>query len=215
MKKGFTLLELLIVIGILAILSTTMIIVINPAEMLKKARDSQRISDLSTVKSAIAMYLTDVSNPDLDGNTSTSTYTYDHPGTFAHSGFTFAYAIVSPGFILPTTCGGKSENTAIASQAVNGDGWIPVNFASTTGGSPIPAIPIDPNPVSDKRYYIYIPNDTSKTFELLANLESATYSSGGSNDAEGTDGGNISTVYEVGTQMIATTSTGCYGDTGM
>ena len=197
MKKGFTLLELLIVIGILAILSTTLIIVINPAEMLKKARDSQRISDLNTVKTAIAMYLTDVSNPDLDGSTSTCSFTYNH------SGLTFG-----------TTCGGKSENTtAIASQAVNGDGWIPVNFASTTGGSPISAIPIDPNPVSDKRYYIYIPNDTSKTFELLANLESATYSSGGSNDAEGTDGGNISTVYEVGTQMIATTSTGCYTNT--
>jgi len=44
-KKGFTLLELLIVIGILAILSTTVVLVINPAELLKKARDSQRISE--------------------------------------------------------------------------------------------------------------------------------------------------------------------------
>ena len=35
-KKGFTLLELLIVIGILSILSTTVVLVINPAQLLKK-----------------------------------------------------------------------------------------------------------------------------------------------------------------------------------
>ena len=56
-KKGFTLLELLIVIGILSILSTTVVLVINPAQLLKKARDAQRISDLNTVKTAIAYIL--------------------------------------------------------------------------------------------------------------------------------------------------------------
>ena len=65
MKKGFTLLELLIVIGILAILSTTMLLVINPAEMLRKARDSQRISDLNTLKTAIGFYLLNVSSPSI------------------------------------------------------------------------------------------------------------------------------------------------------
>ena len=46
--KGFTLLELLIVIGILGVLSVALVFVLNPAESLKKARDSQRMSDLTT-----------------------------------------------------------------------------------------------------------------------------------------------------------------------
>ncbi|KKU14411.1 MAG: hypothetical protein UX23_C0018G0001, partial [Parcubacteria group bacterium GW2011_GWB1_45_9] len=53
MKKGFTLIELLIVIGLLAILSTVAVLVINPAELLRQARDSQRVSDLGTVHSAL------------------------------------------------------------------------------------------------------------------------------------------------------------------
>ena len=44
-SSGFTLLELLIVISVLAILSVALIVVLNPAETLKKGRDSQRISD--------------------------------------------------------------------------------------------------------------------------------------------------------------------------
>ena len=69
-KKGFTLLELLIVIGILAILSTTIILVINPAQLLKRARDSQRISDLNTMKTAIAYYVTEATTPNIGNATS-------------------------------------------------------------------------------------------------------------------------------------------------
>ena len=65
-KNGFTLLELLIVIAILAILSAALVLILNPAESMKKSRDTQRISDLSTLKTAIGLYLTTVSSPDLD-----------------------------------------------------------------------------------------------------------------------------------------------------
>ena len=47
--KGFTLLELLIVIAIIAVLSVILVLVLNPAETLKKSRDTQRMSDLSTL----------------------------------------------------------------------------------------------------------------------------------------------------------------------
>ena len=65
-KKGFTLLELLIVIAILSILGAIVIFLLNPAETLKKARDSQRISDLSTIKTALGIYMTSVSSSDID-----------------------------------------------------------------------------------------------------------------------------------------------------
>ncbi len=193
MKKGFTLLELLIVIGILAILSTTMVLVINPAEMLRRARDSQRISDLNTIKSALAFYLTEAASPDLDGTTPTGWFIYQHPGIT----------------VAGTDCGGQNTKTLISSQAINGSGWIPVNLSGLTGGSPISGYPVDPNPASNKRYYIYLPDQNTLTFELLANMESVTYSA-----QEATDGGLLNDVYEVGTKMIANATTGCYTDTG-
>lgn len=188
---GFTLLELLIVIGILAILSTTMIMVINPAEMLRRARDSQRISDLNTLKSAIALYLTDVSNP----NIGTPTYSYTHMTTGTVNCYT--------------------TSSATTSQAITGTGWIPIKFSDISAGSPIEKEPIDPNPVyggASNRFYVYTPF-SDNTFELAANMESTAYSSGGSSDVESKDGGYTTSAYEIGTKLSSTTLNvaGCFG----
>ncbi len=72
-KKGFTLIELLVVIAIIAILSVVVILTLNPAELLRQSRDSNRISDLSVTKSAIAFYLASVSSGISIGS---STYCY-------------------------------------------------------------------------------------------------------------------------------------------
>ena len=116
-KKGFTLLELLIVIGILAILSTTIILVINPAELLKKARDSQRISDLNTMKTAIAYYITETTTPSIG----IAAQTYSDV-----AGVTFFTA--------------ASSTTTVTTD---GNGWIPIDFDGMAGGSPIGALPTD------------------------------------------------------------------------
>ena len=58
-QRGFTLLELLIVITILAILTLVVVLFINPVEMLKKSRDVQRMSDLATLNAAIVLFLQD------------------------------------------------------------------------------------------------------------------------------------------------------------
>jgi len=57
--SGFTLLEVLMVIGILAILSTLVLVAINPARQFKIARDSQRTSNVAAILSAIGQNLTD------------------------------------------------------------------------------------------------------------------------------------------------------------
>ncbi|MBM3205873.1 type II secretion system protein, partial [Candidatus Shapirobacteria bacterium] len=57
--EGFTLLELLIVIAILAILSGVTLIVLNPSELLKRTRDSRRLSDLATINRALGYYQTE------------------------------------------------------------------------------------------------------------------------------------------------------------
>ena len=55
MHKGFTLIELLIVIAILAILATTVVLVLNPAQILAETRDGQRLNDMGTLQSAISL----------------------------------------------------------------------------------------------------------------------------------------------------------------
>src|SRR3989344_6249527 len=54
-NKGFTLLELLLVIGILGALSTVVMVIINPVELYKQTRDTRRISDLQTIDKAISI----------------------------------------------------------------------------------------------------------------------------------------------------------------
>ena len=58
-QKGFTLLEVLMVIGILAILAAVVLVAINPARQFKIARDSQRNANISTILNAIGQNLTD------------------------------------------------------------------------------------------------------------------------------------------------------------
>ncbi len=57
--EGFTLLELVIVIGILAILSSSVLVFLNPFEQFKKAQDSKRKSDLSQIQKSLESYYND------------------------------------------------------------------------------------------------------------------------------------------------------------
>ncbi len=56
LKRGFTLIELVIVIGILGILMAVVISVLNPARFLAKGRDTRRQSDLRLIQAALEAY---------------------------------------------------------------------------------------------------------------------------------------------------------------
>ncbi len=52
-KNGFTLIEVLVVIGIIAVLAAVVLVAVNPARQFKLARDSQRVSNVNALLNAI------------------------------------------------------------------------------------------------------------------------------------------------------------------
>lgn len=113
-KRGFTLIELLIVVAIIAILAIIIIVAINPAQMLAKSRDSQRFSDITSMATAVNLYL-------ADGQSLTA-------GT-----------LVTDTEYKSTDI--ANENTA---KKNDGTGWIPLPFTAIGSGAPLAALPLDP-----------------------------------------------------------------------
>lgn len=54
--KGFTLLELLITVGIISILSGITIVAVNPAKQFAQANDANRFNDVNSILSAVGQY---------------------------------------------------------------------------------------------------------------------------------------------------------------
>jgi prepilin-type N-terminal cleavage/methylation domain-containing protein len=219
-NSGFTLLELLIVIAIIAILSVALVIVINPGETLKKSRDAQRISDLSTLKTAIGLYMTSTTTPALDGvyGASANNTCKPTPSTAMGSGglykIWYSYP-TSAGTISDVTIDGSTAATpkvqradAATASLVDGTGWIPVNMATLTGGSPISNYPMDPintigdvaNVASGDLVYRYECSKSPLAYEIDAQLESTAYTV--TENKLTSDGGNNATMYETGTNLL-------------
>jgi type IV pilus assembly protein PilA len=70
-KAGFTLIEILVVIGIIAVLATIVIVAINPARQFAQARNTQRTSNLNTILNAVGQNLADNKGVALSATTCT------------------------------------------------------------------------------------------------------------------------------------------------
>ena len=58
-SQGFTLIEILVVIGVIAILAVVIVVALNPSRQLAQARNTQRWSNINTILTAINRRLAD------------------------------------------------------------------------------------------------------------------------------------------------------------
>lgn len=200
-QKGFTLIELLVVIAIIAVLSVVVILTLNPAELLRQARDSNRVSDMATIKSSLSLFGADVSTSSVNALGVYGTL-YANSGLTGVTSATFVGAGAGNWGFLTASVVTFATTT---SRAVNGTGWIPVNLSAISSGAPIGSLPVDP---TNNASFTYAFSPSSTVFKVAAKMESVKYSfgggtgvSGGGGDVVSTDGGNNTTTYEVGTNL--------------
>lgn len=180
---SFTLLELLIVIGILAVLASVTFIVLNPSEQLKKTRDSRRLADLKSLDKAIGIYESQTMSPSTGSSTKIYLSLPDTSSTCSSYSLppappSYSYACVTEANLRKT----------------NGSGWVPIEFSSIAIGSPLSVLPVDPIN-NNQYYYTYV---TGGSYQLTALSESTGNKV---SDMAISDGGRMPGTFEIGTDL--------------
>src|SRR3989344_4737427 len=133
-KKALTLIELLIVIAIIGVLATTSILVLNPAELTKRSRDSDRISDMANLNKALG--LVQVQGVTNFGETN-KIYVSLPDDSAPYDCAEYNLPALPTGWAY--VCKPSSEY-----RKTDGNGWLPINLNSISTGSPLPVLPVDP-----------------------------------------------------------------------
>ncbi len=200
-RAGFTLVELITVIAVVGALAVAVVLILNPAELMKKAKDVTRLSDLDTLNKSINLF--QVNNIDaLIG--SLNTVYVSLPDLALSGNATSSCEGVSPA--LPNLPLGwfyrcvSPENL----RKTDGTGWIPINFGASQD-APLAVLPVDPENKSENGlYYNYV---IGGSWKLTALFQSESLAKAAIND-NGVDPG----VFEVGTNLsLAPFSRGLIG----
>lgn len=141
-KKGFTLVELLVVIGVLGVLAAGLVVVINPADKIAQANDAKVKNDMSQIASAGKRYSATSGNwPKVQGDFIPSELTIlpVRPSTL-YAAYSITYdgvngaTFVAGGQVLST------KEVAAATAAIGsacGAGGSFFKYASGTAAAPI------------------------------------------------------------------------------
>ncbi|MCL4499065.1 MAG: type II secretion system GspH family protein, partial [Chloroflexi bacterium] len=163
---GFTLIELLVVIAILATLSVSVILVLNPAELLKEGRDSTRLSDLASLNTALGVFLADTWGSQPLGTSGITYLSLVDPTATTTSGTDCT------GLGFPSGSFHCSASSTVS--RVDGTGWIPINLSLISSGAPLSKLPTDPLNASSSGYY-YAFSTNGSSYKVTALPESSKY----------------------------------------
>lgn len=166
-------------------LAAVVVVVINPADMLKRARDGRRMTELAGINRALGYYQTLVGDTGMGSASVVYISLPDTDNTGPRD---------CDEYTLPAIPSDWSYYCAYQNEyrRPDGTGWVPVNFSSMPTGSPFAAIPIDPQN-NTSYYYTYI---TGSSWVLRALLESQKLTEQAAND-----GGVADAAFEKGTNL--------------
>lgn len=116
-KKGFTMVELIIVIAIIAILAGIIFVAVDPARRLHEARNARRSSDVNTTLDALVKYQAD------NGGTHYSTVAALTAGSY--------YAIGTAAAGCDAGCTAKTTQAACVNLSA-----LPVNYLASVPKDP-------------------------------------------------------------------------------
>ena len=190
-RSAFTLIEILIAVGMIAALATVVVVILNPAELAAQARDARRLTETSGLKQAITL----ISPKDWDGPN------YQDSCAGEATPRIFVSVPSDNGEIPPALPPGWTSYVQVpraASRAVDGTGWVPLDFrvAGDVGTTlPLGVLPVDPiNTFASGYYYTYVCGANS--YELSVGLQSSKFqkvmSEGGDDPAAFETGGSLS-----------------------
>jgi hypothetical protein len=195
MKKGLTLVELVIILGLIPIIIGMVVSIIKVQNYVENVRDLRRIQDLNALNNALNFYFRNAALPDPDGPN------LDRRGMDESSSTVFVSVPIEVDVFSNSSTYYVYQTNKNDYQRIDGYGWIPINFQEVN--YPVLSnIPIDPiNTKNSGLYYLYSFRRVPLGYEVSAALESSKFKKGGVNDLVSRDGGNDDSRLEMGTDL--------------
>ncbi|KKP80458.1 MAG: hypothetical protein UR81_C0027G0006 [Candidatus Levybacteria bacterium GW2011_GWB1_35_5] len=143
-SSGFTLVELLTVIGVLSVIFTVAIAVINPIEQIQKLRDAQRESNLKQISNAMDAFYNDnnaypIDIAELDGATKYIQSVPTDPSNADTTNYLYIFADTSDSlpqwYALFASLENKDSSKSLCAleKIQTNDGCLPQNNRDTNG----------------------------------------------------------------------------------
>ncbi|MCS7200678.1 MAG: prepilin-type N-terminal cleavage/methylation domain-containing protein [Patescibacteria group bacterium] len=180
-NKGFSLIEILVVLGLLTIIFSTFFYFWNSSQAFKKVRDSRRMNDLQAIDMAIKNLIINYSDIYLGEENIIYISLPDATSTCNSYNLTQVYS--------PFSYRCRASTTYLN---VDGSGWLPINFVS---GSVMMLSSLPRDPLNNSSYF-YSYQTRAGRYKLSARLEDPIFL-----EEMIRDGGLEPTLYEVGNDL--------------